>query len=217
MINSTLAITTPATDLSLLNAAELRVAAGLGAGDSSKDDALAAIELEAREWIADLCGVTAADDGSYPPTILRETLTETFISGGCDYRALPLILSRVPAIVSTITVDDVALVAGDDYRTEGGLLYRRSGSSDIVWSGTEIAVEYQGGLASVPATVKGLVGEFVRIKLSQQTPGRDPLVRSETNDGVSSFTYFDRAGSGTTFDDYARDRLSRYSMRRWCV
>ena len=213
----TLAVTTPAVNLSLLTVAELRTAAGLGADDSSKDDTLAAIELEAREWIADLCFVPAADTGDHPPTILRETLTETFIPTGCDYRALPLILARVPAIVATITVDDVLLVVGDDYRTEGGLLYRRSGTSDAAWSGTEIVVVYDGGQASVPATVKGLVGEFVRMKMSQQTPGRDPLVRSESNDGVASFTYFDRAGSGTTFDDYARERLSRYSMRRWFV
>ncbi len=215
----TLTVVTPAADLALLTVAELRAAAGLGADDTSKDASLALIELEAREWIADLCSVPAEDSGDHPPTILRETLSETFVFDACAWRVSPLYLSRKPVVVATVTLDDAELVLGTDYRVEGvaGTIYRLSTGADVLWSGTGVVVAYQGGQATVPATVKSLVGDFVRMRLSQQSSDRDPLVKSERNEGVSTFTYFDQQSGSATFNEYACERLHRYSMRRYFV
>jgi hypothetical protein len=214
----TLTVVTPAADLALLTVAELRAAAGLSSDDTSKDVSLALIELEAREWIADLCSVPA-EDGDHPPTILRETLSETFTIDSCAWLVSPLYLSRKPVVVATVTLDDADLVLGTDYRVEGvaGTIYRLSSGADVLWSGMGVVVAYQGGQAAVPATVKSLVGDFVRMRLSQQSSDRDPLVKSERNEGVSTFTYFDQQSGSATLNEYACERLHRYSMRRYFV
>jgi hypothetical protein len=212
VISSILSVVTPAASLGLLSAAELRAAAGLGAEDKSQDEALEALGLEAAEWIAGtICGMATA--GGNSPTLLQESLSEAFRLRSYGHR-LPrqLILSRRVVSDVDVTENDTALVADTDFlvHDEAGLLDRLSSDVVTCWPSGTIVVTYTAGFAAdaVPAVVKAVATDFIRMRLSQR--GRDPLVRSETTEGVDSVTYRDGAGGETDFEEAARSRLARY-------
>lgn len=108
-----------------------------------------------------------------------------------------IILERdlAPSIAS-ITEGGVAL-AGTDYELDGSLLYRLAGDRRTTWQPAVVVVTYDAGY-SLPASVPGDL-ERACLLLMQgmfSARGRDPLVRSESADGVGSVSYLDpRAGA----------------------
>lgn len=101
-----------------------------------------------------------------------------------------------PAITS-ITEDGTALTAAD-YELEGERLYRLDAEGDrTCWPATRIVITYTTGFDLVP----GLPPDIERacLLVLQQiiaTRTRDPMVRSESVDGVVAISYLDpRAGS----------------------
>lgn len=202
-MDSILSVTTPADDYALLTVAELRAAAGVS--DKKSDPALKAIGLEAAERIAEWCRIATANGST--PTVKAETLTETYrLHRGAE----TLILSRRFAAVTSITENGATLTAGTDFEANGdaGLIKRLRGERECWWPCATVVVVYRAGFAEIPATIKGVVMDFVRMRLSQR--GRDPLVRSETTDGVDSVTYRDGSNGDSDFEEIARVRLSRF-------
>lgn len=172
-LRSKLAITTPASSLALLTLAELRAAAD----DSAATDAtLLALGLRIAASIMSECNIAIGAGGE--PTLLQETLTETFYwPKRCD-----LILARRHNIVVTsVTVDtDSPLVSGTDYivNPESGILTRLSSGYPCAWCGQTVIVVYQAGFATIPGDLKQAALDFFRATLNEA--GRDPFVKSES-------------------------------------
>jgi hypothetical protein len=210
----TLAIITPAADLQLLTAAELRTAAGLAADDDSQDDELEALGLEAAEWIATVCGVAAADVdissppiGDLSPTFREETLLETLIVYGSPSS---LMLGRGFISGVSLTLDSVAVDASGYrvYSAAGRLEKLTGGIPAGYWSQGVVEVTYTAGLSTVPPVMKGVARDYMRRRLAQDE--RDPYLRSHTINDIESVTYRDAPETGGTFEQEARRRLSRF-------
>lgn len=208
---SRLQVITPATDVSLLTAAELRAAAGLAADNTTKDTQLAALGLEAAEWVAaDILDIRSA--AGRAPTVVAEAVRETFAPA---WRGYELILARRFISEVTVTENGIALVEDTDFTVhdDRGVLERVSSGYLISWYVGRVVVDYTAGFANgspslVPAAIKAVASDYVALRYS--TVGRDPMVRSETTEGLDSFTYRDAADSQGSFVEAARQRLSRY-------
>ena len=201
-------VTTPATSYALLTAAELRTAAGVTG--TSYDADLETIGLGVAADIANACDVT--DDGVNPPTLRRESVTQTF-RHGCDFRTYKaLILAR--RFVSSVVVveNDITLVLTTDYLVEAaaGLLTRVTQDAIDVWPAGTIVVTYDAGFATVSADLRGAAMELVRLRWSQRPGARDPSIRQEVVEGVGSTTYWINPVSDPLFPQSVRDRLIRY-------
>lgn len=170
---SILTISTAATSRALLTAAELRAAAGVAAGVTTRDAELATIGLTVADTISDWCRV--AGDGLTPVTLLRETLVETFRLTRC---VSPLILARRFLGTVTIVEDDVELEATDFTISAGAGLLTRLTSSDTEthWPAAKIVVTYQAGFATVPTPIASVAAEMVGRKTGVV---RDPLTSLE--------------------------------------
>lgn len=207
---TTLEIITPAESLALLSAEELRIAAGLAVDDSSQDEALEKLGLQAAEQIATRCGVGTA--GSYPPTLLLESLEETFWLGR-DERGLQLSRRFVQAV--TVTLNDAELSEGTDFIVDGdrGRITRLSNGWPICWTcHSKIVVDYDAGFASdnVPEALKAIAADYVRL-LNLRTD-LNPLERSISVEGLDSVTYKDGGGADADFWSSADATLERYKM-----
>lgn len=174
-MRSILTVTLPASDLQLLSIQEMRAAAS--ATDDSRDAELEALGLSIAASIMSECNIAVGIGGE--PTLLQETLSETFYSPrGCD-----LILSRRHNIVvSSLTEDDAPLAAGDDYlvEPESGLLSRWSGGVQSAWSARTVVVAYQAGFATAPADLKQAATDFFRMTWQERM--RDPSVKGHEVD-----------------------------------
>jgi hypothetical protein len=170
-MKSLLTITTAASDLALLTIEEMRAAAGVTGGGS--DTALQAMERRVAASIMSECNI--AIGGGSPPTLLRETLTQT-IYQACGES---LILARRHDIVITsIVEDDVTLLAAD-YMVdpESGLATKLCNDYPSWWSARKIVVVYAAGFTTVPADLKMAATDFFRSSWQEQS--RDPLVKSQ--------------------------------------
>lgn len=204
-------ILTPAADLALLSAEELRAAAGLAEDDASQDASLAQLGLEAAEWIADICGIRSA--GANPPTVLAEILRETFPPA---WRGVELLLAR--RFVSNVTVleNGSALAEGTDFVVldDRGVVQRFSSGYGLPWQVAPLVVEYTAGFTAtgsppnLPASIKAVARDYVRMR--HDIVLLDPLVRSETTNDIDSVTYRDAADSQGGFEETARERLARF-------
>lgn len=213
MSSSRIEILTPATDLALLSATELRAAAGLAEDDASQDTSLSLLGLEAAEWIAEICGIRTA--GAHSPTVLAEGLRETFAPA---WRGAELVLAR--RFVSDVTVmeNSIALVDGSDFVVldDRGVIQRMASGYGLPWQVAPIVVEYTAGFANgspsqVPAAIKAVARDYVRMRYGVNSLAPDELrVRSETTVDLDSVSYFDSASSQATFEEQARERLSRF-------
>lgn len=183
-MNSILTVTAAATDLHLLTVAERRAAAGVE--DGSKDAALAIISARVSASITAACNVRAG--GAVPPTLKQETLSETFrLTSG----ASALFLARRPIVaVSAITEITTTLDADYDFEIDaaGGVIYRLSSDDRICWPCGKIAVSYSAGWATVPEDLKFAASKFVQA--ITQTGDRDPMLKAETIEGVSSSEFW---------------------------
>jgi hypothetical protein len=174
-------VTTPATDRSLLTLAELRAAAGIS--DSSKDAELTTLGNRIAASIASACLV--ARSGAVPPTLRLETITETFRVRSCGG---PLMLSRSPVVSIASITEGLSALSASDYDNDNGRLTRLS--SDVVssWASGLVTVVYDAGWSTVPDDLKLAAVKFVQAETQQD--GRDPMLKSKTIEGVSSYEWW---------------------------
>lgn len=172
-MRSFLTVTDAASSLALLSAFEMREAAGLDSGDNSQDAALRAMEARCSAAIMSECGIAVG--GGAPPTLLQETLTETFY-GIC---AEQLILSRRHEIDITSIVEDGVTLVDTDFivEPESGLVTKLCSDYPSWWSANKIVVVYQAGFETVPSDLKMAAIEFLRASWLEQS--RDPMVKNE--------------------------------------
>lgn len=183
-MTSILAVTTAATDKTLLTIEELRAAAGLASGDTSQDARLTTLGARVAAAIARACRVRSG--GIAPPTLRAETLTESFRP------AAPLgelLLSRRPiSTITSITIDGVALTA-DQYERDdaAAILYREEGGRRTCWPCSKIVVVYVAGWATVPDDLQLAASKLAGIYYFSD--GADPNLRSEELPDVYRVTY----------------------------
>lgn len=174
-MRQTFSVISPAPDLSLLSDAQLRAAAGLEVGDTSRDVELRALGAALSSDIAIACNV--ADDGVNPPTLRRETVTETFWV--CD-RPPELFLSRrfISSITTIVEAGSTLINSDRVLDAAAGMLNRVSGGRPWAWYNGEVSVTYVAGFDTVPADLAQAAIDLAKIKLSYGS--RDPLVKSES-------------------------------------
>ena len=108
----------------------------------------------------------------------------------------PLQLSRWPVVtVASVSIDDVALVDGIDFRADlarGQLVRLGPWRRPCIWTPGAIAVAYSAGYASIPADLADVVTRMVKARWFARR--RDPMVRGETIPGVYEATFWFGAG-----------------------
>lgn len=137
----------------LLTTAEARAAVGIT--DASRDADLT--RLVARISAAIYRASKVRTDGVRAPTLLSESVTETFrrtTIEACDQKSLLLSRRRISEI-ETITEGTTELVDADfEYDAASGELFRL-GSSDVTsWPSGLITVEYIAGFTTIPDDLK---------------------------------------------------------------
>lgn len=176
-MHSALTVTLKAGDRSLLTAAERREAVGVT--DSSQDTALAALDLRLGAAIMAECNVSVGAGAE--PTLLQETLTETFRR--VDTEAL--ILSRRHNVEITSLVEDgVTLTSGECFEVdpESSIVTRLHDDLPGRWSAGKIIVVYKAGFPAdgVPGDLKHAMMDFMRLAWAERD--RDPAVKGERID-----------------------------------
>jgi hypothetical protein len=175
-VKSLLTITTAATDLTLLTLDEMRAATNVTG--SAQDATLRAMEKRITAAIMSECGI-AIGPGS-PPTLHRETLTQTFRQdfGFYDFPD-NLILARRHDVEITSVVEDDIMVPDTDYLVdpEAGLLSRLRIDHPTVWIARKITVVYAAGFATIPEDLKQAAMDFMRLLWFERH--RDPSLKSE--------------------------------------
>lgn len=188
-------VSTAATDRRLVDPQELVEALSL----PEDTPGLADLSLQVSDMIARFCAVP--EDGAKAPTLLAETIVETFrrdsrLDAGAypypssqpDFIGLPL--SRYPIQSVTSVVADGVTLSGTDYEIDKarGYLNRLSGDAETFWTSSKIVVTYSGG--RVMAQEYGLKLAAIRVFYEQYTARtRDPSLRAETVEGIGNFQY----------------------------
>lgn len=165
-----LTISSPNTDRSLLTLAERRAAAGLSAGDNSKDVILNPLGNYVDAMITKACRVPVS--GVIPPTLRLETVAETFQFKSCQSG---LFLGRKPVVAVTAVTEDGTALTSDEWDLDGQQLYRASGDARTYWGIGETAVTYSAGYSTVPDDLRYAAIKFMQAEL--HTSGRDPLLK----------------------------------------
>lgn len=168
-MRSSLAITTAAANLALLSIEDMREAAGITG--SGSDPVLTAMGLRLAAAVTTECNI--AIGAGAPPTLLRETVTETFR----DVGAPVLMLARRHEIsITSVVVDGVTLDAADyEVDPESGILTRLSADEPIGWSARKVVVVYAAGFTTVPGDLAMTMMDFFRLAWLEK--GRDPSVK----------------------------------------
>lgn len=171
---SLLTVTTAATSRQLLSIAEMRAAAGVTG--SGQDATLLALGLRVADAIAAECNIPVGSGA--PPTLNRETLTETYRRISAD----ELVLSRRhDVLITSILADTVELIAADyEVDPETGLLWRLCDDHQIRWCASKLTVVYAAGFEEVPGDLKMAAMDFFR--LSWIEGQRDPALKSHEVD-----------------------------------
>jgi hypothetical protein len=173
-VHSLLSVTTPASSLQLLTIEQMREAAGITG--SGSDILLTAMGLRLAAAVTTECCVAVG--AGAPPTLLRETLTETY---RMVYAPVIALSRRHEVEITSVTVDGVA-VDPVDYVVdpESGLLTRLSGDDPISWQARKVVVVYAAGFDTVPGDLAMSMMDFFRLAWLER--GRDPMVKSERTD-----------------------------------
>lgn len=173
-----LTVVTPAPSKALARLEQVREELGPAGADASDDQLRRRINV-ASGRIARYCG--------------RELVEETVEEAFTEPRRTPvLILDRTPvSAVLAVTENDVALVASDfEVSATAGLLYRKAGGTRCHWPCGRIVVRYTGGyrpMDGLPFEIEQAC--LLLVTLDQYAQGRDPLLRSETVDGIGAVGY----------------------------
>jgi hypothetical protein len=126
-----------------------------------------------------------------------------------------LVLARRFVSVVVVTENGASLAEGTDFVVldDRGVVQRMASGYGLRWCAVPIVVEYTAGFAngspsSVPAAIRAVARDYVRLRYT--AGGLDPMVRSETTVDLDSVSYRDAADSQGTFEEQARERLSRF-------
>lgn len=178
---------------------------------------------------AELQVTTEADDGYLGELIdqasdvirswcRREFAAET-VRETIDQRSpsLSLMLARFPVVaIADATAAGQALDVARLEVEDGGFIYHLNAAGNRVsWPPGRIVIDYQSGFLLPGQQGRNLPGDVERAALVQvgawyRGRGRDPLVRSETVDGVGRTDYF--SGSGTLILPEMEALLSPYRV-----
>jgi hypothetical protein len=169
-----LVVTEAAESLQLLTIEEMRVAAGVTG--SGSDDQLATLGLRISASITSECNI-AIGSGA-PPTLLRETLTQTYR----HQRRTRLVLSRRHEIeVVSVDVDGEAVLPADcDVDPESGIMSRLVEDCPSRWIGSKIVVVYKAGFGTIPGDLKMAATDFFRSSWLEGQ--RDPALKGFVED-----------------------------------
>lgn len=171
----------PAIDLTTVAAVKAELAVSGSGDDAWLADAITRASATIRRW----CNRVFA----------AETVRETYRLA----RPVPeLLLSRLPVVtIASVTVDGTALPAPVyEADTEKGVLYHLdSRRRFLCWSGDVIDVEYTAGFALPGAAGRTLPEDVEKaaialVKAAYFARTRDPLVKSESIEGVGSTAYW---------------------------
>ena len=176
-----LTVVTPATNRRLTTVGNVRLDLGLASAEPA-DPAINRLIDQASSAIEAYCNRVFA----------RETVREV---SDCVYGPNGILLSRGP--VASFTSLSVGGLAYDpaDYQSDEGLLFRlNSNGRRTYWGAGRFVVEYAAGYilpgnegANLPAAIEQAAILEISVALARR--GRDPLMRSESVDGVGSFTW----------------------------
>lgn len=173
-----LQILTPAATQSLTTLAAVK--RELGISGTAEDTHLTALIAQASTICAAWCG----RPGGFGRASLRQTERLT------AWRPVLVLDWDLSPAVSAVTVDTAAVT---DYELDGSLLYRLSGRFRTQWSPwTVVEVTYSAGFdlaVAVPADLERAA--LVLVTALYAARGRDPGLRSESVDGVTSASYLD--------------------------
>ena len=182
-----LTIITPAVTGNLTVLATVK--AELGITGSADDAYLEAMICQASQMLATFCGRRTFGLERVRQTERLNTSPEV------------IILDRDLNVgLVSVTEDGEALTAAD-YELDGSLLYRLDGAERVRWTaGTVVQITYDTGwqLLTDEAGV-GLPHDLERaclevIKAGYYARGRDPMLRSESVEGIGSSSYMDPRG-----------------------
>jgi hypothetical protein len=198
-----LIVVTPAASTRLTTIARARAVLGT-ANTDAENIKLGMLLDQASAVAANYCG----------RTLVRETVKESFIvpRAFCDAEGA-LLLDRAPVVSITSVTTHGDLLDAADYELDPvtGALYRLSGTYRHPWRGVRTDVVYVagytvpnddvGGTWTLPADIERAVINLASAYRS--TGGRNPLVKSETVEGVGSTSWWDPAvaGSGPSLPD----------------
>jgi hypothetical protein len=217
MLSPSFSVTTPATDLTLLSISELRKAANVA--DGSRDADLMALGSRVANAITQACNV--ATDGATPPTLRKETITDTFrrnrffgrvrnrdrdkLEGGET-----IYLSRRPiiSVASVVEAGTPLDLSSYEIRAGKGALVRLNNDSPIQWVPNKIVVVYDAGWATVPEGLKRAAEQLVQLYWSQNS--KDPLVRQSNLPGVLEQQFWMGPPSGPSIPQDVMDDLGPY-------
>lgn len=217
MLSPNISVVTPAADLSLLSIVELRRSANVS--DSSRDADLLALGLRIAATITATCNI--ATDGATPPTLRKETITDTFRRNRFFARVRnrdrdglagdeELYLSRRPIVSVASVTESGVLLDPASYEVRGGVgaLVRLNNDVPCQWAPGKIVVVYDAGWATVPDGLKRAAEQLVQAYWSQQ--GKDPLVRQQSIPGVLEQQFQIGSGSAAAIPQDVMDDLGPY-------
>lgn len=202
---SSFTVSVAASDRVLVSPTESLEALGVG----EETPLIGALCQQISDMVARFCRVP--EDGVKSPTLLVETIIETFRrSTRLEIGAFPypssqpnfigLPLSRYPIqSVASITEDGTALSAsGYEIDKARGYLIRLSNDAETYWTANKIVVTYSAG--RVLSQEYGLKLAATKILREQYfAAGRDTSLRAETVEGIGSFQYDVSGQSSSSF------------------
>ena len=213
-----LVVVTPATSTALTTVDSLK--AELGLSGDAQDARLGELIDQASSLVAEYCDIPLARFG-------RQALLETFrLEPGRPRDAL--ILSVGPAFgVTAVTEGDVALVPAVDVELDGeaGMLARLRCDTVVAWCARKVIVAYTAGWilpgddAYPDATIADRLPKAIEratletakaLWFGSGATARDPLLRSESTQGVGSTTWQDGGGASGGVPPAAAAMLGDY-------
>lgn len=172
------------TDRDLTTLAAIKAELG-DAGVS--DDQLERFITQASDVIAKYCNRVFA----------IETVRETF---RFNLSAADIMLARYPVTEVVSIIEGETTLTADDYELNPatGIIHRVSSSGAIWrWRQGKTVVTYKAGFALPDDLPEGIERACITLVKNYAASGdRDPMVRSESSDGVGSTAYFSGEGTG---------------------
>jgi hypothetical protein len=171
----------PSQDLTVLATAKQE----LGVTDGWNDARIAQLIVQASSTIAGYCN---RPEG-FGLATWRETLRQVW------HRECLILRRDLAPSITTLVEDGVTLTA-TDYFLEGSLVYRLKSDRVVDWSASKIVITYDAGftlVSDLPAEIERACLTTVQALFS--AVARDPMIRSESAEGVGARSYLDpRAG-----------------------
>jgi uncharacterized phiE125 gp8 family phage protein len=180
-----LRVVTPAATSDLTVLATLK--AELQITDATSEAYLSDLIRQASDAIARFCNRVFARQG-YEETIRLSRPLDA------------LVLSRVPvAAITAVTEDGAALAEGADFEveSESGLLHRLRSDCRVRWCARKVVVTYEAGyelLGGLPYDVERACLDTC--KAWWHARGRDPMLRSESDQSIGSVSYIASTDTG---------------------